>query len=624
MKKQTFLGIVLLCLLAVLVSCGQGENAAPVKLRMPQNVVAANGVLTWDAVAGATAYVVTVQGTEYRVTDCRFSLSGLAEPGIYSLQVRAVGEGDTSPSTTATAYYTVAAAGGDPGEKEEDPPPEEKPTIGLSYTLLEDGSGYAVAEGTANMRGRVVIPDTYCGLPVVRVDFWASSLSINAVTTSIRFPKHLKTLRTGACGFYLALREVEIPAGVEEISNSAFYNCSSLQRVVLPEGVTRINRYAFAKCRSLREIVIPEGVTEVEEGAFSDCTSLRWADLPSTLRSLGKSAFSDCTNLQEANLPSALLSLGDFAFSGCEKLAAVHLPEGLTEMGGGAFRGTAVSRIVIPSTVSHLPSSFGDNCRNLTEVVIPAGITVDRAFFGTPFLDNYPTTSNGLLIINHSVVDYRGTAEELRAEDFPAHVTYIGTFAFARNETIRRVTLPDDVQMGMSTFYKCPNLRYLCLPRNLRSIPAYTASECPELREIIFPERVEIIGKRAFYRANLPEGFYEGNRREPEDYIPLIVLPDSVTTVESGAFVDCAVLGFVLPKNLAVTKSNFSSASSYHTFTKIHKLFYAGSKADFAKVSVRCSYPDDSFYPYLYYYSETAPTEEGNYWHYVDGVPTPW
>jgi hypothetical protein len=26
----------------------------------------------------------------------------------------------------------------------------------------------------------------------------------------------------------------------------------------------------------------------------------------------------------------------------------------------------------------------------------------------------------------------------------------------------------------------------------------------------------------------------------------------------------------------------------------------------------------------LYYYSETTPAESGNYWHYVDGVPTPW
>ena len=25
-----------------------------------------------------------------------------------------------------------------------------------------------------------------------------------------------------------------------------------------------------------------------------------------------------------------------------------------------------------------------------------------------------------------------------------------------------------------------------------------------------------------------------------------------------------------------------------------------------------------------YYYSETAPTDSGNYWHYVNGVPTIW
>jgi hypothetical protein len=26
----------------------------------------------------------------------------------------------------------------------------------------------------------------------------------------------------------------------------------------------------------------------------------------------------------------------------------------------------------------------------------------------------------------------------------------------------------------------------------------------------------------------------------------------------------------------------------------------------------------------VYYYSETEPSEPGNYWHYVDGEATPW
>jgi hypothetical protein len=37
---------------------------------------------------------------------------------------------------------------------------------------------------------------------------------------------------------------------------------------------------------------------------------------------------------------------------------------------------------------------------------------------------------------------------------------------------------------------------------------------------------------------------------------------------------------------------------------------------------------DIGWYPFedevVYYYSETEPSEPGNYWHYVDGEATPW
>lgn len=33
---------------------------------------------------------------------------------------------------------------------------------------------------------------------------------------------------------------------------------------------------------------------------------------------------------------------------------------------------------------------------------------------------------------------------------------------------------------------------------------------------------------------------------------------------------------------------------------------------------------DDSLCDTVYYYSETFPTTEGNFWHYIDGEPTVW
>jgi hypothetical protein len=38
---------------------------------------------------------------------------------------------------------------------------------------------------------------------------------------------------------------------------------------------------------------------------------------------------------------------------------------------------------------------------------------------------------------------------------------------------------------------------------------------------------------------------------------------------------------------------------------------YTGPEIDFGSATV-------------YYYVEQQPAESGNYWHYVDGVPTPW
>jgi hypothetical protein len=41
-------------------------------------------------------------------------------------------------------------------------------------------------------------------------------------------------------------------------------------------------------------------------------------------------------------------------------------------------------------------------------------------------------------------------------------------------------------------------------------------------------------------------------------------------------------------------------------------IFLGGWNGDVGNESVR------------YYYSESEPTENGNFWHYVDGVPTAW
>ena len=77
------------------------------------------------------------------------------------------------------------------------------------------------------------------------------------------------------------LREVEIPASVEEIGEGCFGigECASdscgvsLSRVTFGKGsvLKTIGSYAFQYCQNLREIEIPAGVQEIGSGAFLKC-----------------------------------------------------------------------------------------------------------------------------------------------------------------------------------------------------------------------------------------------------------------------------------------------------------------------------------------------------------------
>jgi hypothetical protein len=49
-----------------------------------------------------------------------------------------------------------------------------------------------------------------------------------------------------------------------------------------------------------------------------------------------------------------------------------------------------------------------------------------------------------------------------------------------------------------------------------------------------------------------------------------------------------------------------------------------GTEEDWNKIDIDENYNLYFICATRYFYSETQPIESGNYWHYVDGVPTPW
>ncbi len=103
------------------------------------------------------------------------------------------------------------------------------------------------------------------------------------------------------------MREINIPEGVEEIDEFAFFACSFLKKITIPGTVKKIGKHAFAQCSTLEKVQICEGVLEIGERAFLNCHSLKEVHVPESVRELasatvqygsaGYEVFSSCPDL---------------------------------------------------------------------------------------------------------------------------------------------------------------------------------------------------------------------------------------------------------------------------------------------------------------------------------------
>jgi hypothetical protein len=96
-----------------------------------------------------------------------------------------------------------------------------------------------------------------------------------------------------------------------------------------------------------------------------------------------------------------------------------------------------------------------------------------------------------------------------------------------------------------------------------------------------------------------------------------VVIGESLTAIGARAFRGCDRLtSLVLPRGLNTLGDDIFYRSGFHV------VYYGGSAEEWSKISLGDNPRLKSVK--VYFYSETQPTEAGNYWRYVDGVPVAW
>ena len=99
--------------------------------------------------------------------------------------------------------------------------------------------------------------------------------------TSVKLPKQITSIKNYAFP-QTKIKSIEIPDGVLEIGDSAFFNIQTLSEINIPSSVTTLGGSVFRSCTSLKRIYGGSGVTKIDKETFLGCGQINYIDEKAT------------------------------------------------------------------------------------------------------------------------------------------------------------------------------------------------------------------------------------------------------------------------------------------------------------------------------------------------------
>ena len=271
-----------------------------------------------------------------------------------------------------------------------------------------------------------------------------------------------------------------------------------INRVVIENGVTNIGVNAFYQCNNLNSITIPNSVTSIGHSAFEKCSGLTSIIIPNSVANIGDRVFSGCSGLISIMIPNSVTSIGHSLFYNCSSLASIAV-----ENGNSIYDSRNNCNAIIKTESNALIVG----CKN---TFIPNSVMTigDGAFYGCTWLTSIT---------------------------IPNSVTSIGGSAFYGCKWLTSITIPNSVvNIGYGAFYACSSLTSITIPSSVTSIGNSAFESCTSLTSI----NVEKGNKKYDSRKNC-NAIIETKSNTLIKGCENTIIPNSVTSIETDAFLDC-------------------------------------------------------------------------------------
>jgi|GEM_PF-2449110 len=425
------------------------------------------------------------------------------------------------------------------------------------------------------------------------------------------------------------IKIVNISNSVTSIGDYAFYNCTSLKSVTIPDSVTSIGDSAFEFtgyynnsdnwidnvlyignhliCVSPTKsgsCIVKNGTLTIAASAFFDCDGLTSVTISDSVTTIGNYAFAWCNHLTNVSIPANVKNIGFSPFAGCYKIKQIDVDK------HNAYFSTDEYGVLYNKNKTHL---ICFPCGSeLTEYNIPNSVTnIGQSAFsscGPTFLSSRGNSLQNIVIPN-SVTSIGYSAfrycDSLTSVTIGNSVTSIGNYAFENCDSLTSVTIGNSVTaIGNSAFCGCDSLTSVTIPDSVTRIDTHAFSACESLTSIT------VSASNKYYSSDSYGVLFNKGKTKLIQY-PIgntrtsYLVPDSVTTIGSSAFLDCESLTSVTIGNsvtaidwyafcdctslTSVTIPDSVTTIGYRAFDDCDSLkdvYYTGTQAEWKKISI--------------------------------------